>query len=424
MKTNVALIKPKIDSDFIKSRPRPPLSLLITSTLLEEAGIDNQVFDLSFENKSICFADFTHAVITTTPLDRWETPYLNYIPICNFITKLKKKYHKLVVIVTGTHGTVTPEELFEDCPEIDYLIRGEPELVVKNFFTSQYINSIEGLFYKKNGKFFDNGIAHVRDLNLLPLPNYKKIDMEVYRYPIIGTGKAFIIETSRGCPYNCTFCLKAMFPKTISYRDVGSLLEELETLISVYGIEIIYFQDLEFTINRKRVENICTMILSRRLTFKWACASRVNDIDDDMLDIMKNAGCKSISFGVESLCQKTLDRIQKKITVWDVTRAQELCRKHGINFNLFVTRYPFESSSDIIETYRNAFKYGIHYTRRPSRILPYPGTQLYEKIFPGQRPSWKHLQKLVKSAEIKMPLTAWLYFLLLRMKLKIRELKC
>lgn len=419
-KTRVVLINPKISSEtIIKQRARPPISLGIISSILDKLKIKNELFDLAVKDYNIDYEIYSHLIITTSPLDRWETPYLDYREVFEIIKKAKNQNPLIKCIITGTHGTVTPQSVYEKSKYIDIIVRGEPETALKKYFQGNKKESIQGFFLKEGGEIIDNGINHTKDLDSLPFPNFSKFKMDKYSYNVLGKDKSFIVETSRGCPFNCTFCLKAMFPKSIKYRSIDNVIEELKILVNKYRIKTIYFQDLEFTINKERVKKICEKIIKNKLKFDWACASRANDCTNKLLKIMKKAGCKSISIGVESLSEKTLKKINKKITLKDIIKAKKLCERYEINFNSFTTCYPFESKEDIIETYRNSFKYNIPYKINPAKILPYPGTKIYHMLFPKKEYNWEEPKRFYKTFTRKMPIKAIIYFVLTKIRQKL-----
>lgn len=365
-------------------RPRQPLGLAWISAVLRKEGHHTKLIDMSILEKdtSNIIEGTTHLIITSSPLDRWETPYLDLSTFYTLIKNYKKIGSK--VIVTGPHGTVTPDLLLDECPEIDIIMRGEAEETVKDLFKNfDNLENILGISFRKDGKNIHNPARPlIEDLNTLPLPDYEQLPMDKYVYGDALPGPFTIMESSRGCPYQCVFCLKAMHGgRKYRVRTPENIIHEIEYLQKNFGIKSIYFQDLEFTILRPRVHTFCDLMIEKGITLNWSCASRVNDADEKMFAHMKEAGCKSISFGVESMAPEVLKKTKKGTTPEMIKNAYDICQKTGINFNAFYTQgHPGETKETMAESLKQGWKMGIpHPLDRGAKIIPYPGTELYER---------------------------------------------
>jgi len=325
-----------------------------------------------------------YLIITSSPMDRWETPYLDLTNAYKVIKTYKDIGAK--IILTGPHGTLTPDEIFSKSKDIDIILRGETEETVSELFEHlDDLKTVKGLSYRDKGKIAHNEDRElIKDLDVLPLPAYDLLPMDKYNYNVnedLLPSPFTIVETSRGCPYNCIFCLKVMHGgRKYRVKSPEKVIEELKYLQDKFQIKSVYFQDLEFTIDKDRVRKICDLMAKKGIKLNWACAARVNDMDDSLVEIMAKAGCKSISFGVESLSRKILNNIQKGTTPEMIANAYEICRKHGVNPNSFYTQGHYgETKATMTESLKNAYKFNIpHPLNRGAEIIPYPGTQLFE----------------------------------------------
>jgi len=429
----IAVINPTAPkNDMLKGRFRQPLGLAWITSILKNDELNVELIDMNaLQTEGTPIVDkVTHLIITSSPIDRWETPYLNLENVFKIIKEYKKE--GAVTILTGPHGTLTPDQMFKDCPETDIIMRGEAEATVKDLFKNlEHLSRVKGISYKTKGKIEHNEKRElIEDLDTLPIPAYNQLPMDKYHYNVaqeLLPSPFTIIETSKGCPYRCVFCLKAMHGGTkYRVRSPENVIEELKYLKENFGLKSFYTQDLEFTIDEERVIKICKLMIDEKLDLSWACTSRVNDVTDELLGWLKKAGCKSISFGIESLSKKILNNVKKGTTPEMIQNALKLCKKHEILFNRFYTQgHLGETKKTMEESLKNALKYKIpHPLDRGAKIIPYPGTEVYEKAKEEglvKTGTWEEVGELAgkvgtEKGYDKPTLKSLYYFLLLRLK--------
>ncbi|MGC8976612.1 MAG: B12-binding domain-containing radical SAM protein, partial [Candidatus Ratteibacteria bacterium] len=185
---------------------------------------------------------------------------------------------------------------------------------------------------------------------------------------------------SRGCPYKCTFCSwpQMLYDGKIRFRSPEKIVEEIELLIKKYGIKEIFFDDDTFTCNKNWVIKICKLIIEREIKILWSCNGRVDNVDDEMLKIMKKSGCRMIKYGVESASQKTLDLIRKDYTIEEIKNAFKLTKKNKILIHATaMIGFPWETKNDMKETIKFIKKLSPD-TCQFSIPIPYPGTKIFE----------------------------------------------
>ena len=191
---------------------------------------------------------------------------------------------------------------------------------------------------------------------------------------------SFLMLTSRGCPYRCVYCSKVS-GNLYRHHSIDRIIKEMNILIDKYNAKEIIFRDDTFTIDKKHIEDLCQEIIKRGLNkkIKWTCMTRVPLVTEDLLKLMKKAGCWSRHYGVESGSQRLLDLIQKDITIKQVKDAFKWTRKAGIEIKaFFMLGLPTETKEESLQT--------IKFTKdsKPDWIqvtitVPYPGTKLYEE---------------------------------------------
>ncbi len=429
----IAIINPPApEGDLLQGRFRQPLGLAWITSILRNKKIDVELIDMNALRlkETPIIEGVTHLIVTSSPIDRWETPYLNLENVFKIIKEYKKA--GVTTILTGPHGTLTPDKIFKGCQEIDIIIKGEAEATVSELFENlDNLGAVKGISYRTaNGIQNNEKRDLIEDLDTLPIPAYDQLPMDKYKYSVsqeLLPSPFTIIETSKGCPYRCVFCLKAMHGGTVyRVRSPENVIKELKYLKKEFGLKSFYTQDLEFTIDKERVIKICKLMIEEGLNLNWACTSRVGDVTDELLGWMKKAGCKSISFGIESLSKKILNNVKKGTTPEMIKNALELCKKHGIYFNRFYTQgHLGETKKTMEDSLRMALKYKIpHPLDRGAKIIPYPGTEVYEQAKKEgliKEGTWEEIGSLAgkvgtEEGYDKPTLKSLYYFLLLRLK--------
>jgi len=250
------------------------------------------------------------------------------------------------------------------------------------------------------------------------------LPMEEYRYSFADLEQPFsILLTSRGCPFNCIFCLKAMAPGRYVTRKPEAIIAEIRLLLEKFKIHSIFFQDWEFAIDKERVKRICQLILDNNLKFKWGCNARANDLDENLVQMMKKAGCVRINIGFESAAEKILENIKKGTKKEDLEETIKICQKNGIKLGLYgLLNAPGENKKTIWQTMSFLDKYGIKsvFFNKP---IPYFGTELFRRLKTGKREnlSWNNLEKYAGRTEVKQSPRAarfWQVFFKTVLKLK------
>jgi radical SAM superfamily enzyme YgiQ (UPF0313 family) len=248
---------------------------------------------------------------------------------------------------------------------VDYVIVGEGEYALLELVQSlesggKNISEIKGLFHLgKDGSVVFNGPHEpIPDLDALPYPARHLVNMRHYRLEaaIHGVKNMMALSTSRGCPFRCSFCTSSNYwQRKYRARSPEKILDEVEFLIEEYGCDGIVFREDNFTVNKKHVLDICKEFHRRRISLSWQCESRVDTVDREMLDIMRASGCDLIWFGIESGNQKTLDFLDKGITIEQIERVFGWCKELGMKTGAtFMIGIPGETKTETMNTYHFA----------------------------------------------------------------------
>jgi len=272
-------------------------------------------------------------------------------------------------------------------PEVDICVRDEGEItfleLVKALEKKQSLKDIKGLTYRDNGKIKRNETRPlIKDLDSLPFPDRKALKIE---YTGSFGGLEFAPEgftsmiSSRGCPYNCTFCYgkRAVGFRT---RSVENIMKEILFLESE-GYKYLNFVDDNFTLSKKRVIKLCRLMRRHKVDLDWICEGRVNQVSDEMLREMKRANCRIMFYGVESANQRILEYYKKNITPDQSVLAVKKTRKAKIPFILgsFIVGAPGETLTEIINTLKFAQKLDIDFPVF-NLLGTMPGTDIWDEM--------------------------------------------
>lgn len=363
----------------------PPIGLLSIAGYLESKGHFVRIIDPlagGFNKNKIAlflkkekFELIGLSTFTNTVVDTYHSANL-----CKKILKDAK------IVVGGFHATVLPLQTMNECKAIDFLIVGEGELTMEELASflktgKPSINKIKGLVYRGKGHQLEVNEKRdlIDDINVLPLPAYHLLDMSKYiphptQYKLLPS---FPVIAQRGCPFNCAFCsAHLVHGKKIRKKTVKNLISEINLLINRYGAKGIHFQDSTFTVDKNYIINFCKEVIRQNLKFKWDINTRIDCIDNELLYCMKRAGLWMINFGLESGNQKSLDLLNKKITLKQIEEGIKMTRKAGIvAFSTWILGLPGENEKMVRKTIKFAKKIGTELALFFLPV-PYPGTEL------------------------------------------------
>lgn len=335
-------------------------------------------------------------VVIEIPFSGWANAALE---VASAVKEVDKD---IFTVLVGLHPSARPENCLENS-DIDFVVIGEPEKTVFELVDelkkeAGNLKEIKGIGFVKDGvPVFTSTRPAIENLDSLPFPARHLLPMEQYfafvkRNPLRGEIRKpwTLLITSRGCPYNCVFCTHhVVWGKKWRGRSPENVVAELEQVITTYGVQQIDFLDDNMTLNRKRMEQICDLIIERGLRFEWFTPNgvRADTLDEKLLRKMKRSGCKKIRLAPESGVQRVVNElIGKNLDLKSVERAVALCKKVGIKVGcFFVIGLIGETKEDIQETINFAYK--LRHLGAESFIFsiatPVYGTRLHEQAKEG-----------------------------------------
>jgi len=359
----------------------PPLHLCNLGTSLEDAGYEVRVLDYAgpFQQINSFFAEIADLNPTVVGLTCY-TPYVGQFH--RLTTELRKFLPKAVFIVGGAHSTVWPQWSLEKMPQFDYAMAGEADRGILDFARmlegKRSEDEVPGLGFRRDGAIRVNERRFIGNLDELPQVRRCLLD-KYYRkrlyWDVAARGNLDMMITSRGCPYSCTFCFK--LERKYRYRGVEHLMAEFEELRR-RGVTSIHIQDDAFTANRKRCFAVADELSKGKYNFELKIRSRVNNVDAELLKVLKQCGVRQIIYGFESGSQAVLNCMSKRTTVEMNARAVELTRKAGIAcYGEIMIGMPAETPDTLRQTAEFLLKYKPFIGNIPV-LYPLPGTKVYD----------------------------------------------
>jgi len=373
---------------FTSKNAMPHLGLAYLAAVLEENDIQVEILDAQVERLS--WKDLKKKYLQSKP-DIVGISSLTEMRFESFKSAqiAKKSLPESIVIMGGPHASLSAHDTLLNVPSVDIIVRGEGEYTLletcKTFENNENLESVKGISYRENGKeiIHNDSRPLIKNLDTLPFPAYHLLPIEKYNFklnvPGVGKLSALNVITSRGCPIGCAFCATSkMLGKKWRARSPSNVLDELEYLIETYGIKAIWFSDDIFTMNKKRVMEICDGIINKGLYIKFTCSIRVDTVDKELLSKMKEAGCYSIFYGVESGSQRILDEIiEKKISIEQIKKVSNWLNELEIlNNPSYIASFPDETNEELDKTINLMHELGGKASFSFLKI--YPGTRIEE----------------------------------------------
>jgi radical SAM superfamily enzyme YgiQ (UPF0313 family) len=368
----------------------PPMGMLHIAAELQREGVEAHVLDAEIEGLTV--KEMVQRILDVNPdLVGFSvmTPQLH--SALEASVYLKQARPSMIVVLGGAHISSTHEDTFSFADCFDFLVYGEGEMTMREIIAQlrqggqlpDCLQGIAGVIYRDtNGKIVKNGPrAWVMELDQLSRIDYDMLNISNYRIPTLPGPPVIGMMISRGCPFKCTYCdAPTTTGKKIRFHTPERAVEDIRYYQERYGVKAFSFRDSTFTANRKWVIKFCEALLaSKGPETHWRCNTRVDVVDDELLGLMRRAGCYTINFGVESGHPVILKNIKKDVSVERIAKAHELTRKHGIRT---YTTLLVGSIGETEETIRTTMK--VVENIRPSLAMyfvtiAYPGTHLYEE---------------------------------------------
>lgn len=381
----ILLIEPNYDSHVV----HPPLGLGYLASYLKRENHSVSIFDGTLKNATE--EDFLEAISNFKPdLVGISVLTRGHNRAKRIIKTIREQFRSLPVAIGGTQVTAAPVIVLKDLGT-DFAVIGEGEItlleLVKTLEEDKgHFEGVEGLAYKdKRGEIqVTKPRELIADIDAIPFPAWHLMPPKEYRIaPILEPARAFPIApilTSRGCPYNCSFCASNVtWRRKLRFRSIENVLEEIKLLKDRYGVREIHFCDDNFAINAERAQMICEAMIQKGIKLPWQCPNgvRIDRLAVPLLEKMKRAGCYSVGLGVESGNQEILRKVNKQLDLKVVKKTLLNLKKVGVSsYGFFILGLPGDTRKTVEETIQFALK--NPFDRVWFNIFnPYPGSPAF-----------------------------------------------
>lgn len=349
----------------------PPLGIgYLVGSLRKHFGEDAIEFKVVDSNVEKEIISFKPEIVGISSVSQEYNKAIEYAAIAN-------KY-RIPVICGGVHISMMPSSLTGD---MDVGVIGEGEETICDLFelfrrerkfTKSGLHKIKGIIYWDDSRIATTDKRQlIYPLDNIPFPAWDLFSIQLNAY----------MFTSRGCPYRCFFCASSRFWNKVRFFSAGYVVNEIECLVNKYNVKHINFYDDLFSADTKRISQIQNLLKGKNLLGKvdFSCSIRANMVNDEIIQLLKEIGIKSIGMGLESGCNKTLKYLKRSnINIRDNENAIRVIKKHGISVHgSFIIGSPEEDKEDILETLKFIQKsrldgFDIYV------LTPFPGTPVWD----------------------------------------------
>jgi radical SAM superfamily enzyme YgiQ (UPF0313 family) len=358
----------------------PSLGLLYIAAVAEQHGFEVSILDAYGDQLGL--KEVSEQVDRARPdvvgVTSTTTTFGNAV---RCLAQIKKENPQVITVLGGPHISAVPAETMKRYTDIDIGVVGEGEYSFLDILRQKPYDEIPGILFRRNGEIVSTPRGpYIADLDSLPFPARHLVDLHKYRHPIydIYSDRMTTMITSRGCPYQCTFCgSQSIFGRKTRFRSVESIAAELDSLVLDFGIKGIHFRDDTFTLSRSRVYEICRLLKERKLV--WTGNLRADKhIDKELLGTMKDSGCSLLLIGVESGDEAVLDFYKKGISLSHVRKIFRWANELRIDIHAsFIFGSPMETKESIRKTVKLAKE--INPDIATFFLLnPFPGSPIYD----------------------------------------------
>ena len=392
-KKRIALVHPRgfnwfpgqRDITDIANRMVPQGMLSIAACLIRD-GHDVFVYDCLGPGVPANLDRQAESILAFDPdMVGFSTTTSSFPDAADLAQRIKKSHPDIATVCGGVHVSALREKLLADYPAIDFMVAGEGEITMCELAYGHHPPEIAGLIRREAAQVVVNPPRqHMADLDDLPFPAYEKLkgfpgDYHLPLFSYVHTPGATMI-TSRGCMYQCSYCDRSVFQKGYRYNSASYIYEHMKYLRDRFGVCHVNIYDDLFTANRRRIVDLCEKLADKPLFMNFNCAVRVGYTDDELLKMLKSAGCLMVSLGIESADPGMLERHKSGVSLDDVKDTVHRIQQAGLRAKgLFMMGLPGETESSIKKTSDFIISLGLD-DMNMAKFTPFPGAPLWQTI--------------------------------------------
>ena len=362
---------------------RCPLNLAMLASYIRDKGAyDCSIVDFEITPVST-YAEMAIHILKEHPKYVCMTTLTPRFPTVVYISQeIKKRKPDVQIIVGGPHVSGSPESLI--LGGISYGITGEGEEALLELLTyleegkdCSFLRNL--VFRESTGKIKINPRRpFIKNLDALPFPAWDLMEIDKYVDPANYEGPHMAVFTGRGCPFNCKFCASsATWKRKYRVRSVESVIDEIRYIVNVLKVHNIMFWDDTVAVHRKRLFEICDRLVKEKLNINYVVQTRAEDVDEEIVYVLKNSGCSHLHIGVESGNEKILKETGKELTKAQIRKAVQIMKVANMPcIASYIIGLPGDTHETIQETIDFAFELDA-YQSKFMILCVFPGTAYY-----------------------------------------------
>jgi magnesium-protoporphyrin IX monomethyl ester (oxidative) cyclase len=303
----------------------------------------------------------------------------------DIVSAIKAADPQIKNIFGGVHISAMGAVLLERFENIDFLCMGEGEVTLRQLAEGEETAEIDGLVWRDNGRPVSNSQrSHISDLDTLPFPAYEKLEgfPKGYNLPLFSYiySPGATMVTSRGCPYQCSYCDRSVFKRGYRYNSAAYIYEHMQYLRRRFGVRHINIYDDLFTANRRRIAELCELLTAKPLGMQFNCAVRTGHADDELLNMLKGAGCLMVSVGIETGDTDLMEAHKPGVHLEQVRDTVKRIQAAGLRAKgLFMMGLPGETETSIRKTSDFVMSLGLD-DMNMSKFTPFHGAPVWSTI--------------------------------------------
>ncbi len=363
-------------------KPYPPLGILYISAWLDKYGIDNEIFDTTFSQKRL---QQSYLLKEKPEIIAIYVNLMTKVNVIELMQYIGQHLPESKIILGGPDVRYNLADYLDAGAEVVVIGEGEETMreLVEAIQSNQGLQEVDGIAFMQSGSLVQTQErSRIRPVDDLPFPNRHKIDIQKY----LDTWKTYhgmqsmTVSTQRGCPYTCTWCSTAVYGQSYRRRSPAKVVEELKHLKETYHPDSVWFVDDVFTVSHKWLTGFAAEVQKQDAIIPFECISRADRLNEEVIDLLKAAGCFRIWIGAESGSQKIIDLMDRRVDVNQVRDMIRLTRQKGMEAGTFIMLgYPGETEADIKETVKHLKESNPdHFTI--TIAYPIKGTRLYGEV--------------------------------------------
>lgn len=366
----------------------PPLGLCYLAAMCREKGLKTEIIDAPAEGLDVSqtkerilkkYPRFVGITATT----------LSILNASRLAESIKNAAKDITTIIGGPHVSSVPEITLAKYPNFDFGVIGEGEWtiidLIANLKGNNNIENVSGIIYRNKNVFHRTARReNIKELDSLPMPAWDLLPSYPYSYKPLEVAMSHKLQgsiiTSRGCPYDCSYCPKSVFGRVVRNHSIDRVIQMVLEQYHKYNVRDLEIYDDILVLSQDRIREMCNRLIAKRLDLVWSCNSTIGSVDRVTLELMKQAGCWKIAFGIESGDPRILKFMNKHLNLDKAREVLRTAKEVGfVNRGYFIIGFPTETKESIKKTVNFAKQADLDIVQFNS-FTPLPGSPIYETI--------------------------------------------